>query len=113
MADVVSIHQVTSMFESIGRAARHQLLDGNQLRDLQIDTGRSVFGNRANDVALSEHAYRGIAFSPDDILDHQRADVAGPHQLGGNADCLVHANGRDTGSFLAQNVSDLHGNLHR
>src|SRR5205085_9383199 len=89
MADVVSVHEVTSMFESIGRAARHQLLHGNQLRDLQIGAGRAVFGNRANHVALGEHAYRGIAFSPDDILDHQRADVAGPHQLGGNADCLV------------------------
>ena len=72
-----------------------------------------MFGNRAHHVALGEHAYCRIAFGPDDILDHQRADVAGPHQLGGNADCLVHADGRDTGSFLAQNVSDLHGNLHR
>src|SRR5204863_8656231 len=65
MADVVSVHQVTSMFESIGRAARHQLMHANQLRDLQIDAGRAVYGNRANDVALGEHAYRGIAFSPD------------------------------------------------
>ena len=32
-------------------------------------------------------------------------------QLGGDRDSLVHANRCDTGGFLAQDISDLHGNL--
>jgi hypothetical protein len=31
--------------------------------------------------------------------------------LGGNGDGLVHSNRRNAGSFLAQDVSDLHRNL--
>src|SRR6266571_7356910 len=37
--------------------------------------------------------------------------MAGAHQLGGDADSFIHANRRNAGSFLAQDVSDLHRNL--
>jgi hypothetical protein len=70
-----------------------------------------MFGNRANDVALGEHAGRGITFGSDDVLDHERTDIAGAHQLRGNGDSFVHANRHDARSFLAQDVSDLHRNL--
>src|SRR5712664_3052885 len=70
-----------------------------------------MFGNGANDVAFGKHANRGVAFGPDDILDHERADIAGAHQLGGDADSFIHSNRRNAGSFLAQDVSDLHRNL--
>src|SRR6266404_5627722 len=67
--------------------------------------------NRANDIALGEHAGRGITFGSDDVLDHERTDIAGAHQLRGNGDSFVHANRHDARSFLAQDVSDLHRNL--
>jgi hypothetical protein len=70
-----------------------------------------VFGDRANDIAFGEHSYRGVAFGPDHVLDHERADIAGAHQLGGDADSFIHSNCRNAGSFLAQDVSDLHRNL--
>ena len=37
--------------------------------------------------------------------------VAGTHQLRGNGDGFVHSNRRNAGSFLTQDVSDLHRNL--
>src|SRR5450759_1416806 len=109
--DVVLVHEMTNVFERIGRTAGNQLLHRNQLRDLQIDAGRAMLGNRADHVAFGEHADRGIAFGPHHILDPQRADIAGAHPLGGNGDGLVHANRCNAGSFLAQDVSDLHRNL--
>ena len=78
---------------------------------LQVDAGGAVLGDRAHHVALGEHADRGIAFGADHVLDHERADIAGAHQLRGNGDGFVHANRCNTGGFLAQDVSDLHGNL--
>src|SRR5215210_7804078 len=111
MADMISVHQVTNVFERVGRTARDQLLHRDQLRDFQVDAGGAVFGNGADDVAFGEHADRSVAFGPDDILDYERADVAGPHKLGGNADGFIHANRRYAGCFLSQDVSDLHGNL--
>jgi len=44
-------------------------------------------------------------------LTNERADIAGAHQLGGDADSFIIANRRNAGSFLAQDVSDLHRNL--
>ena len=111
MADVILVHEMTHMFERIGRAAGHQLLHRDQLRDLQIDAGRAVLGDGANHVALGEHADRGIALGAHDVLDHQRADIAGAHQLRGDGDGLVHANRCNTGGLLAQDISDLHRNL--
>ena len=105
------VHEMTNMIERVGRTAGHQLLHRDQLRDLQIDAGGAVLGDRAHHVALGEHADRGIAFGADDVLDHQRADIAGAHQLRGNGDGLVHANRCNTGGLLAQDISDLHGNL--
>ena len=70
-----------------------------------------MLGDGAHDVALGEHADRGIAFGADDVLDHERADIAGAHQLRGDGDGLVHANRRNTGGLLAQDISDLHRNL--
>ena len=99
------------MLERIRRRAGDELLHGNELRNTQVHAGRAVFGNRAHHVALGEHADRRVAFGADDILDDQRADIAGTHQLGCNSDGLVHADRCDTGGFLAQDISDLHGNL--
>src|SRR4030081_3644658 len=45
MADVVLVHEMTRVFERIGRTAGHQLLYRDQLRNFQIDAGRAVFGN--------------------------------------------------------------------
>ena len=56
-------------------------------------------------------ADRGVALGAHDILDHERADVAGAQQLSGDADGFVHANRGDAGGFLTQDVSDLHRNL--
>ena len=71
-----------------------------------------MFGHRANDVAFGKHANRRIALGADHVLDDERADIAGAHQLRCDADGLVHANGDDTGRLLfAQDVSDLHCNL--
>src|SRR3981081_2764015 len=70
-----------------------------------------MLGNGADDIAFGEHPDRGIAFGPHDIFDHKRADITGAHQLGGNGNGFVHANRRNAGSFLAQDVSDLHRNL--
>src|SRR5215212_6005468 len=61
MADMLSVHQVTNVFERVGRTAGHQLLHRDQLRDFQVDAGGAVFGNGADDVAFSEHADGGIA----------------------------------------------------
>jgi len=113
MADMVSVHQVPHMFERIDRFAGNQLLHRDQLRDLQIDAGSAMLGNGAHDVAFGEHADRGVAFGPHHILDHERADIAGAHQLSRNADSLVHSNRRNAGSFLAQDVSNLHRNLRQ
>src|ERR1700730_3706542 len=70
-----------------------------------------MLGNRPDHVAFVEHADRGIALGPHHILDHQRADITGAHQLGGRGDGFVHSNRGNAGSFLAQDVSDLHRNL--
>src|ERR1700691_3144907 len=67
-----------------------------------------MLGDGADDVALGEHAGRGIALGADDILDHQRADIAGAHQLSGDSHGFIHSNRRDAGSFLAQDVFDFH-----
>ena len=84
------------------------------MRDLDIDTGGAVFGDRANDITFGEHADCGIAFGADDVFDDERADIARAHQLRGNADSLVHANRHNTRRLFAQDVSDLHRNLpHR
>src|ERR1700730_9022759 len=111
VTDMVPVHQMANMFERIGRTAGDQLLHRDELRNLQIDAGRAVFGDGANHVALREHPDRGIAFGPNHVLDYKRADIAGAHQLGGNTDGLIHSNRRNTGSLLAQDVSDLHRNL--
>ena len=111
MADVMLVHQVTRMLERVGRSARDQLLHRDQLRDLHVDAGGAVLGDGAHHVALGEHADGGVAFGAHDVLDHQRADIAGAHQLRGDGDGLVHADRCDTGGFLAQDVSDLHRNL--
>ena len=113
MPDVVLVHEMTNMLDRIARTAGDQLLHGNQLRNLQIDAGGTVLGNRADDIAFCEHANGGIAFGPHHILDYKRADIAGAHQLGGNTDGFVHSNRCNTSSFLAQDVSDLHRNLLR
>jgi len=81
------------------------------LRNAHVHAGRAVFGNRAHHVAFSEHAHGRIAFGANDVLDHQRTNIAGAHQLRGNGDGLVHADCCNTGGFLAQDISDLHGNL--
>ncbi len=99
------------MLERIRRRAGDELLDGDELRHAHVDAGRTVLGDRAYDVALGEHADRSVALGADDILHHQCADIAGAHQLRGNGDRLVHANRCDTGGLLAQDISDLHGNL--
>src|SRR6516225_2309691 len=114
MPDVVHVHQVTDMLQRVGRAAGDQSLHRDELGYFQIDAGGALRGDRANHVALGEHADRGIAFGANHVLDHERADIAGAHQLGGDTHGLVHAN-RDYagGCLLAQDVSDLHGNLLR
>ena len=99
------------MLERIRRCAGDELLHRNELRNAHVHPGHAVLGDRAHHVAFGEHADRRIAFGADDILDDQRADIAGAHQLRGNGDGLVHANRCDTGGFLAQDISDLHGNL--
>jgi hypothetical protein len=102
---------VTDVLERIRRRAGDELLHRNELRNAHVHAGRAVLGNRANHVAFGEHADRRVAFGAHDIFHHKRADIAGAHQLGGNGDGLVHADRCDTGGFLAQNISDLHGDL--
>jgi hypothetical protein len=70
-----------------------------------------VLRNGVDDVAFRKHTNRGIAFGPDNIVDHKRAYIVGAHQLGGNGDGFAHSNRRNAGGFLAQDVSDLHRNL--
>ena len=112
MPDVVQVHQVTNMLQRVGRAAGDQSLHRNELGHFQIDAGGTLRGDRANHVALGEHADRGIAFGANHIVDHERADIAGAHQLGGDTHGLGHANRDYAGrSLLAQDLSDLNGNL--
>src|ERR1700722_2139974 len=111
VANVVLAHEMTDVFERVGRAAGHQLLHRNQLRNLQVDAGGAMLGDGANHVALGKHADRGTALGVHDVLDHQRADIAGAHQLRGDADGFGHPNHRHTGGLLAQDVSDFHRNL--
>ena len=99
VADVMPVHEMTNMLERVGRSARHQLLHRNELRNPQVCAGGAVFGDRADHVTLGEHADRGIALGANDILDHERADIARAHQLRGNGDGLVHANRCDTGGL--------------
>ena len=111
MPDVVLVHQMAHMLERVGGAAGHQLLHRDQLRDLEVDASRAVLGDGAHHVALGEHADRGVAFGADHVLDHQRADIVGAHQLRGNGNGFVHANRGNTRGLLAQDVSDSHRNL--
>ena len=73
--------------------------------------GRTVLGDGADDIAFGEHAGRGIAFGPDDVLDHKRADIARAHQLGRNGHGFIHSNCCNTRGLFAQDVSDFHRNL--
>src|SRR5271169_1792230 len=100
-----------NILERVVRAAGDQFLNRNQLRNLHVDAGRAMFGNGADDVALGEHADGGIAFGPDDVLDHKRADIAGAHQLGRYAHGFIHSNGSNTRGLVAQDVSDFHRKL--
>src|ERR1700709_221717 len=70
-----------------------------------------MLGDGANPVALGEHADRGVALGAHHILHHQRADIAGAHQLRRDGDGLVHAYRRDASVLLTQDVSDFHRNL--
>src|SRR5438270_8737368 len=110
MADAVPIHEMTSVFERVGRTAADQLRYGNQFRKLQIEAGRAVIRNGADDIALCEHTNRGVAFGPDNILDYERTDIVGAHQPGGNGDGFIHSNRRNASDFFAQDISDLHRN---
>src|SRR6516164_2346491 len=56
MPDVVQVHQVTNMLQRVGRAAGDQSLHRNELGHFQIDAGGTLRGDRANHVALGEHA---------------------------------------------------------
>src|SRR5829696_4782117 len=111
VADVMLAHEVTDMLERIRRCAGDELLHRNELRNAHVDARRAVLGDGPHHVAFGEHADRRVALGADDILDDQRADIAGAHQLGCDGDGLVHADRCDTGGFLAQDISDLHGNL--
>src|SRR5262249_27949562 len=111
MANTVHRHEMAYMLERVAGSAGNETLHRDQLRDLQIDTGSSLLGDRAHHVALCEHADRGIAFGADDVLHHQRANIVRAHQLGGHADGLVHPNRDHASGLLAQNVSDQHRNL--
>src|ERR1700754_1708712 len=102
---------MTDVLEAVVGAARDQLLHRDQLRYLHIDAGGAMLGDGADHVALGEHADRGVALGAHDVLDHQRADIAGAQQLRGDGDGLIHANRRDAGVLLAQDVSDFHRNL--
>ena len=113
MADAVLVHEMTNVFERIGRTAADQLLRRDQFRNLQIGAGRTVLCNRADNVVFCEHADRGIAFGPDNILDHKRADIVGAHQLCGSGDGFVHSNRHNARGLPAQDVADLHHDLLR
>ena len=93
------------MNETVAIAA--QLMRSSNISALVVKDVVRTEGN----TAVGMFTERRVAFGADDILDDQRADIAGTHQLRGNGDGLVHANRCDTGGFLAQDISDFHGNL--
>src|SRR3954447_12364858 len=110
MAHVVLVHEMTNVLGRIAQTAADQL-QRNQLRNLQIETGRAVICNCADHVAFCKHTDRGIALGPDNVLNHKRAYLVSAHQLRGNGDGFVHSDRNNARGFLAQHVSDLHHNL--